>query len=112
MPPYLGTVTNEHLHQLRARKLQKHGVSLPRTRTCEQRLARAWWTVQQHALGRLNADGLEPRRMRHGPHDRCYQLLHTHTHALATTTTNTTSRNAVRRQQSRRQRCLDNPRAT
>ncbi len=48
-----------HLHKLRPRQLEEGGVGLRGARAREQRLARAGRPVQQHALGRPDAQRLE-----------------------------------------------------
>mmetsp|Transcript_3316 Transcript_3316/g.13274 ORF Transcript_3316/g.13274 Transcript_3316/m.13274 type:complete len:286 (+) Transcript_3316:326-1183(+) len=72
---HLGTVTDEHLDQLRPRKLQEHRVRLVRAGPCQKGLASAGRSVEQHALGRADADGIEHLLVRHGQHHRFDQLL-------------------------------------
>lgn len=64
-----------YLHELWARQLQEDSVGLLGARTCEQRLSRPGWAVQQNALGRADADVVEHVLVGHGQHHRLDKLL-------------------------------------
>ena len=59
IPHQLGSVPDEHLHQLGPSQLQEGGLGLGGTGTCQQRLAGAWGTVQQNTcVTKSSASGL------------------------------------------------------
>ena len=59
VPHQLGSVPDEHLHQLRPGQLQEGGLGLGSTGTCQQRLASAWGAVQQNTcVTKSSASGL------------------------------------------------------
>lgn len=59
VPHQLGSVPDEHLHQLGPGQLQEGGLGLGGTGTCQQRLAGAWGAVQQNTcVTKSSASGL------------------------------------------------------
>mmetsp|Transcript_62077 Transcript_62077/g.173336 ORF Transcript_62077/g.173336 Transcript_62077/m.173336 type:complete len:390 (+) Transcript_62077:291-1460(+) len=61
-----GSVSNEHLHQLRAGQFEKDGIGLIGTRSCQQGLSGTGWSVQQDSLGRTNTNSIKHVLVRHG----------------------------------------------
>lgn len=71
----LGTVADEHLHQLGAGELEVGRVCLRRARASEQRLSDAGGPIHEHALRRFDAELFEAIRVRHGQNDCLNELL-------------------------------------
>ena len=71
----LGTVANEHLHELRAGQLQESGLSLSGAGARQKRLAGARRSVEQDALGRMHAQIFEAVLVGHGQHDSLDELF-------------------------------------
>lgn len=64
-----------YLHELRTRQLEEDGVSLLGARACEESLSRPGGSVQQDALGGLDANVVEHVLLGHGQHHGLDQLL-------------------------------------
>lgn len=75
MTHHLGSITNEHLHQLRSCQLQEGGIGLCSTCSCQECLPCAWSSVQQHTLGRPDAQLLEAVFVLDGQHNGFNKLL-------------------------------------
>ena len=71
----LGTVADEHLHELRSRELEEDGIGLVGTGPGQQGLAGTGRSVKEDALGRADADGIEHVLVRHGEDDGLDELL-------------------------------------
>ena len=72
---HLGTITDEHLHELRACQLQERSLSLSSACPRHQCLTCAWWAMHQQTLGRADTKFLEPLFLRHWEHDSLNKLL-------------------------------------
>mmetsp|Transcript_7696 Transcript_7696/g.26505 ORF Transcript_7696/g.26505 Transcript_7696/m.26505 type:complete len:458 (+) Transcript_7696:35-1408(+) len=70
----LGAVSDEHLHELGSRELQKGGVGLGGAGPSDQGLPRPGGAVEQDSLGGPDSQVLKVLLVRHGQHDGLHQL--------------------------------------